>query len=170
MDELTLATFRESYPKIAAEYMTEARESVTAELDVKAKDERITELEEAAKAEEAKYAELTTKLNEAKSVELIEAAFPEELPDVAKVKLRESLKAGTDGLDLTDAKDQKLFEAKVKAEVEKEATYIAALAEAKKVKGMGGGAPDKSKAFVESATDDILAESGHKPDEAEDKK
>jgi len=151
------------------ELLTEAREVVTAELNVKAKDDRIAELEEAAEKDKAKYVELGIKLNEAKSVELIEAAFPDELPDVAKEKLRESLKAETDGLDLTDAKDQKLFEAKVKAEVEKEAEYIATLAEAGKVKGMGGGAPDKRKAFVESATKDVLEMAGTPLSEAEDK-
>ena len=157
MDELTLATFRESYPKIAAEYEKEILEAAKSGADAKEKDARIKELEEAAKAKEAKYAELETKLNEAKSVELIEAAFPKELPDCAKTKLREALKGETDNEKISEA-------------VKAEADYIATLAEAKKVKGMGGGAPDKSKAFVESATDDILAESGHKPDEAEDKK
>jgi hypothetical protein len=152
------------------ELLTEAREIVTAELDVKAKDDKIKELEEAAETEKAKHAELMTKLNEAKSVELIEAAFPEELPDVAKEKLRESLKAETDGLDLTDAKDQKLFEAKVKETVEKEAEYIATLAEAGKVKGMGGGAPDKREAFVEASTKRVLGMAGVKPEEPEEKK
>jgi len=139
------------------ELLTEAREEVTAELDVKAKDEKIAQLEEAAKKDEAKYAELKTKLNEAESVKLIEAAFPDELPDVAKEKLREALKGETD-------------EAKIKEAVEGEATYIATLAEAGKVKGMGGGAPDKRKAFVESATKDVLAMAGVPLDEAEDKK
>jgi len=130
------------------EIMTEAREAVTAELDVKAKDDRIKQLEEAAETDKAKYAELETKLNEAKSVELIEAAFPEELPDIAKAKLREALKGETD-------------EAKIKEAVEGEAKYIATLAGAGKVTGMGGGTADKKREdFVESATKDVLKMAG----------
>jgi hypothetical protein len=139
------------------ELLTEAREIVTAELNVKAKDDKIAKLEEAAKEDEAKIAELDKKINEAKSVKLIEAAFPEDLPDVAKTKLREALNGETD-------------EAKIKEAVGKEAEYIAALAEAGKVKGMGGGAPDKRKDFVKSATKDVLEMAGVKLDEAEDKK
>jgi len=140
------------------ELMTEAREVVTAELDVKAKDEKIAKLEEAAKKDEAKYAELETKLNEAKSVELIESAFPDELPDVAKTKLREALKGETD--------KEKIAEA-----VMAEADYIATLTEAGKVKGMGGGAPDKREAFVGSATKDVLNMAGYKePEEKKDDK
>ena len=142
------------------EVMTEAREAVTAELDVKAKDDRIKQLEEAAEKDKAKYAELETKLNEAKSVELIEAAFPEDLPDCAKAKLREALKGETD-------------EAKIKEAVEGEAKYIATLAEAGKVKGMGGGTADKKSAdFVESATKDVLKMAGitETEDETEGKK
>jgi hypothetical protein len=127
-----------------AEVLKEARESVTAELDVQAKDDEIKELKEAADKYEAKYKELETKLNEAKSVKLIEAAFPEELPDCAKDKLREALNGETD-------------EAVIKAEVEKEATYIATLAEAGKVKGMPGGAPNKREDFAKASTDRILA-------------
>lgn len=157
MDDLTLATFKESHPKVAAAYEKEILEGAESVADGKTKDDKIAKLEEAAKRDEAKYTELNTKLNEAISVELIEAAFPKDLPDCTKEKLRESLKTEPDGLDLTEAKDQKLFEAKVKAEVEKEATYIATLAEAGKVKGMPGGAPNKREDFAKASTDRILA-------------
>ena len=161
MDDLTLATLKESYPKVAAEYEREILEAAKSGADAKEKDARIKELTEAAATNKAKYAELTTKLNEAKGAELIEAAFPEELPDAAKVKLRESLKKEAEGLDLTDDKDQKVYAAKIAESVKAEAEYIATLAEAGKVKGMGGGTADKKREdFVESATKDVLKMAG----------
>ena len=166
MDDLTLATLKESYPKVAAEYEKEILEAAKSGADAIAKDARIKELVEAAEVNKAKYAELTTKLNEAKSVELIEAAFPEDLPDAAKVKLRESLKKDAEGLDLTVDKDQKVYAAKIAESVKAEADYIATLAEAGKVKGMSGGAADKKrKDFVESAVDEIVKATGINKDD-----
>jgi len=170
MEGLTLSELKESHRDVAEAFKKEILESAENAAAGKAKDDRIKELVEAAEKDKAKYAELGTKLNEAKGAELIEAAFPEDLPDVAKTKLRESLKKEAEGLDLTDDKDQKVYAAKIAESVKGEADYIATLAEAGKVKGMGGGAPDKRKAFVESATKDMLAMAGVPLDEAEDKK
>ena len=158
MENLTLSELKESYPKVAAEFEKEILEAAKSGADAKEKEARIKALEEAAEKDKAKYAELETKLNEAKSVELIEAAFPNELPDVAKTKLREALKGETD--------KEKIAEA-----VMAEADYIATLTEAGKVKGMGGGAPDKREAFVGSATKDVLNMAGYKePEEKKDDK
>ena len=55
----------------------------------------------------------------------------------------------------------------IKAEVEKEATYIATLAEAGKVKGMSGGAPNKKAEFVEASTKRVLGMAGVKEPEEE---
>ena len=156
MENLTLSELKESYPRVAAEFEKEILEAAKSGADAKEKEARIKALEEAAEKDKAKYAELETKLNEAKSVELVEAAFPNDLPDIAKDKLRETLKGETD-------------EAKIKEAVEKEATYIATLADAGKVKGMGGGAPDKREAFVESATKDVLNMAGYKEPEDDNK-
>lgn len=154
-----------------AELKDEARKEVLAEGDVKAKDEKIKQLEEAAEGDKAKIAELEKTINEAKSVELIEAAFPEDLPDCAKDRLREALKGETGDLNLTVEKDRKAYEAKVAEAVKKEAEYVASLAEAGKVKGMGGGAADKKrKTFVEESTKRVLEMAGAKVDEADDKK
>ena len=132
------------------EVMDEARKVVTAELDVKAKDDRIKELEEAAESDKAKMTGLEKQINEAKSEKLIEAAFPEDLPDCARARLREALKGETD--------EKKIAEA-----VKVEADYVATVTEAGKVKGMGGGAADeKRKDFVESAVNEIAEATGIK--------
>ena len=144
VEGLTLSELKESYRDVAEAFKKEILESAEIDADGKAKQKRIEELKESAKKDEAKIAELDKALNEAKSVKLIEAAFPEELPDCAKDKLREALNGEID-------------EAVIKAEVEKEATYIATLAEAGKVKGMPGGAPEKRETFVKESTDRILA-------------
>ena len=85
------------------EVMREARKLVEAEVDYKAKDAEIAALKESVKKLEDEKKAAAATLAEAKSKELLEAAFPKDLPQVAKNALYESCKGETDPAKITEA-------------------------------------------------------------------
>lgn len=117
--------FKELTEAEQAEVLAEARKLVEAEVDYKAKDEKIKALEESVKKLEDDKKAAAATLAEAKSREILEAAFPKDLPDIAKNRLYEACKGETD-------------KAKIEEAVKSEAAYIAALAGGTVVAGASG--------------------------------
>lgn len=162
VDKLTLDELREDHPDLVAQVEETAVNAYKLKQDDADKDDQIKALTEENASLEKKVKDTETIVAEAASVELIEAAFPEDLPDITKAKLTEELKGETD-------------EKKIKEAVEAAVKYIADIAESKGFKAAGTpakqGSTDAEKANVEEAQkncDDLLGVKEEKTEETQE--